>query len=92
MSVIFCEIIAALSSKIIRKIIQHKIKIVVKDKDLIKQEISHSDRRIYVNNIAGTDRKMRKLEVIINHIKLNKEMNTTTKTTTFKKFVRRQTI
>ena len=65
----------------------------------MQQDIKNSEIRIYVNNIAGSDKHMRKIEVIINYMKINnidifmgQEMNITTKNTTFKKFIRRKII
>ena len=41
------------NAKIIRNIMQHKVKITATDKDSTQQEISYTDIRIYANNIAG---------------------------------------
>ena len=52
--------------------------------------------KIYANNIAGTDKHMRKLEVITNYMETNnidvflgQEMNIATRNTDFKRFTRR---
>ena len=83
----------------IRKILQYQVQTEDNDRQLIQQDINNSEIQIYVNNIAGTDKHMRKIEVIINHMKINnidifmgQEMNITTKNTTLKKFIRRQII
>ena len=79
----------------IRKILQYQAQIDNDDKESIQQNINNSEIRIYVNNIAGTDKNMRKIEVIINHMKINnidifmgQEMSITTKNITFKKIIR----
>ena len=53
----------------IRKILQYQVQTEDDDRQLIQQDINNSEIRIYVNNIAGTDKHMRKIEVIINHMK-----------------------
>jgi hypothetical protein len=52
--------------------------------------------KIYINNIAGTDKHMRKLEVISNYMETNsidvflgQEMNITTRNTDLKRITRR---
>jgi hypothetical protein len=78
---------------------QHTVKITAPDKDPTQLEVFHTDIKIYVNNIAGKDKNVRKLEIITGHTKKNdidiflvQEMNITTKNTYFKRFIKHQAI